>query len=257
MNLFLKTTALMLLLLSKAPFAAVHSPTDPSDTARSSSSSQNQPNANVFRRSLSGLYSIRSTHTQPTQPYSDFDVLYSKAHQAQIELESLCKTVGMLSGTTPYFAGVKGKLRAKDKIEKELNGNVSRITDLARTTLVAKDIPSLVAAYEMLHKNAKILKVKNRFKSPTPSGYRDLNVLLELPKTRLIAEVQLHLSEIAEVKNGAEHEIYQKIQFIERTASIESREMNDIEIQNIKRLRSKAKSLYQSAWQPYIAPQAA
>ncbi|PKF76715.1 phosphoribosylglycinamide formyltransferase [Vibrio sp. vnigr-6D03] len=257
MNLFLKTTALMLLLLSKAPFAAVNSPTYNSDSARSSGTSQNQPNANVFRRSLSGLYSIPSTNAKPIQPYSDFDVLYSKAHQAQFELENLCKTAGMLSGTTPYFAGVKSESRAKDKIEKELDGNVSRITDLARATLVAKDIPSLVTAYEMLHKNAKILKVKNRFKSPTPSGYRDLNVLLELPGTKLIAEVQLHLSDIAEVKSGAEHKIYQKIQFIERTAAIESREMNDIEIQNIKQLRSKAKTLYQNAWQPYIAPQAA
>ncbi|CCO44510.1 putative Nucleotidyltransferase [Vibrio nigripulchritudo SOn1] len=256
MNLFLKTTALMLLLLSKAPLAAVTSPAYNSDSPRSGTS-QNQLNPNRFRHSLSGLYSIQSMNTQPVQPYSDFDVLYSKAHQAQFELESLCKTTAMLSGTSPYFAGVKSKERAQEKIEKELNGEVSRITDLARATLVADDISSLVASYEMLHQNAKILKVKNRFKSPTPSGYRDLNVLLELPGTKIVAEVQLHLSDIAEVKSGAEHKIYQNIQMIERTATIESRELSIREQEKIKALRSQAKTLYQRAWQPYIAPQAA
>ncbi|BDU37460.1 hypothetical protein VINI7043_06316 [Vibrio nigripulchritudo ATCC 27043] len=256
MNLFLKTTALMLLLLSKAPLAAVTSPAYNSDSPRSGTS-QNQLNPNRFRHSLSGLYSIQSMNTQPVQPYSDFDVLYSKAHQAQFELESLCKTTAMLSGTSPYFAGVKSKERAQEKIEKELNGEVSRITDLARATLVADDISSLVASYEMLHQNAKILKVKNRFKSPTPSGYRDLNVLLELPGTKIVAEVQLHLSDIAEVKSGAEHKIYQNIQMIERTAVIESRELSVREQEKIKALRSQAKTLYQRAWQPYIAPQAA
>ncbi|CCN68882.1 RelA/SpoT domain-containing protein [Vibrio nigripulchritudo] len=256
MNLFLKTTALMLLLLSKAPLAAVTSPAYNSDSSRSGTS-QNQLNPNRFRHSLSGLYSIQSMNTQPVQPYSDFDVLYSKAHQAQFELENLCKTTAMLSGTSPYFAGVKSKERAQEKIEKELNGEVSRITDLARATLVADDISSLVASYEMLHQNAKILKVKNRFKSPTPSGYRDLNVLLELPGTKIVAEVQLHLSDIAEVKSGAEHKIYQNIQMIERTATIESRELSVREQEKIKALRSQAKTLYQRAWQPYIAPQAA
>ena len=53
---------------------------------------------------------------------------------------------------------------------------------------------------------------KNRFKKPTASGYRDLNLLVRLPKTNLIAEVQLHLKAIADVKSGPEHDLYEQIQ---------------------------------------------
>ncbi|MBF4283475.1 phosphoribosylglycinamide formyltransferase [Vibrio anguillarum] len=250
MSLFLRTTALMLLVLSRAPaFAAV--PFN-SESDVKVGESKNQLSSKLFKHSLSGLYGIQSTNNQPLQPYNDFEILYSKAHQAQRELETLCRSTALLTSTEAHFSGVKSRDRALSKIEHELGGRADRITDLARTTLVANDVPSLVEAYEVLSREASIVKVKNRFKSPAASGYRDLNLLVQLPKTNIIAEVQLHLKAIADVKNGPEHRFYEQIQKFERVAALEKRALHDIEKAQINQFRRQSIELYQNAWQPYI-----
>ncbi|MBL4306594.1 phosphoribosylglycinamide formyltransferase [Vibrio fluvialis] len=251
MSLFLRTTALMLLVLSRAPAFAAALPLDTSPR-EDRGESQNQVSSKLFKHSLSGLYGIQTTQNSVLQPYQDFDVLYSKAHQAQCELETLCKSTALLTSTQAYFVGVKSQHRAAEKIELELNGQPERITDLARATIIANDVPSLVDAYEALSREATVLKVKNRFKSPADSGYRDLNVLVQLPKTGIIAEVQFHLKAIADVKSGPEHDLYEQIQKIERNAGREQRALNDWEVAKIKQIRRVSQNLYQQAWQPYI-----
>ncbi|SDG96374.1 ppGpp synthetase catalytic domain-containing protein (RelA/SpoT-type nucleotidyltranferase) [Vibrio xiamenensis] len=251
MSLLLRTTALMLLVLSRAPaFAAV--PTTITNGQDGRDTKQNQVSSKAFKHNLSGLYAIPSNEVSPLQPYADFDVLYSKAHQAQAELETLCKGAALLTNTTPHFAGVKSYDRSVEKVQHELDGRAERITDLARATLVADDVASLMEAYEVLNRETTIVKVKNRFKKPAASGYRDLNVLVQLPKTQLIAEVQLHLKAIADVKSGPEHDIYERIQNIERQAAKERRGFNGFENAQIAKMRNLSKQLYQDAWQPYI-----
>ncbi|NAZ96221.1 RelA/SpoT domain-containing protein [Vibrio toranzoniae] len=251
MSVFLRTTALMLLVLSRAPaFAAA--PVSTSSTDQSRTPTQNQVSSNVFRHSLSGLYGIKAFDSRPTQPYTDFDILYSKAHQAQAELETICKSTALLTNSEALFAGVKSQSRAQEKIDLELDGDVTRITDLARATIIANDVESLVEVYESLSREADVVKLKNKFKSPADSGYRDLNLLVRLPKTNIIAEVQLHLKAIADVKSGPEHELYEIIQGIERHAIAEKRPINDIEAAQINNLRRQSLELYQQAWQPYI-----
>jgi hypothetical protein len=250
MSLFLRTTALMLLVLSRAPaFAAL--PNAPS-SEQNRSESQNEVCSKLFKHSLSGLYGIQSIDAKPTQPYSDFDILYTKAHQAQFELETICKSTALLTDAQPYFVGVKSKHRAEEKIAHELDGQVERITDLARATIVANDVASLVSIYETLEREITIVKVKNRFKKPVASGYRDLNLLVRLPKTNLIAEIQLHLKAIADVKNGPEHDLYEKIQKVERQALIEGRDLSEWELASITQMKSQSKNWYLEAWQPYL-----
>ncbi|MDK9739056.1 RelA/SpoT domain-containing protein [Vibrio sp. D404a] len=250
MSVFLRTTALMLLVLSRAPAFAATVSTNSAEPTRTPA--QNQVSSKVFRHSLSGLYGIKAFDSNPTQPHDDFDVLYSKSHQAQAELETICKSTALLTNSEALFAGVKSQARAEEKIALELNGDVTKITDLARATIIANDVESLVEVYEAVSREADVVKVKNKFKSPADSGYRDLNLLVRLPKTNIIAEVQLHLKAIADVKSGPEHELYEIIQGIERNALAQNRSLNDIEAAQINNLRSQSLELYQQAWQPYI-----
>ncbi len=251
MSLFFRTTALMLLLLSRAPaFAATLNQS--TSSSANENQKQNEICPTVFKHSLSGLYGIDSMNLDLVQPYSDFDTLYSKSHQAQHELETMCKSAALLTGTEALFSGIKSYERAHEKVVTELNGNSTRITDIARATLVADDVSSLVRAYETLNREATVVKVKNRFKTPGPSGYRDLNVLVKLPKTGVIAEVQLHLKAIADVKSGPEHELYEIIQNVERKAMAEKRALSEFETAQIMSLRRQSFELYQNAWQPYI-----
>ena len=249
MNVLLRTI-LTLLVFSRAPaFASVERI---NDTQPQLSQTQNQVNSKLFKHSLSGLYGINSFPLSTTQPYSDFNTLYSKAHQAQYELETICKSVALQTQSQALFSGIKSPQRAKAKIKTDLSDDVSKITDLARGTIVTNGIEDLVTTFELLENQTKIISVKNRFKNPTPSGYRDLNILVELPKTKIIAEVQIHLAGIANVKNGPEHELYEKIQHIERTAAVHNRTLTLPEQVRIKQLRQQSINLYHDAWQPYI-----
>jgi len=90
---------------------------------------QNQISPSNFKHSLSGLYGIDPIDNRVAQPHTDFDVLYSKSHQAQHELESLCKTTALLTQTDAQFAGVKSSDRALKKINTELNGQVDKVRE--------------------------------------------------------------------------------------------------------------------------------
>jgi len=243
-------TILTLLVFSRAPaFASTESV---SQEQQDNKQTQNQICPKLFKHSLSGLYGISHTTTSAIQPYSDFDSLYTNAQHAQLELETISKSIALLTHSQVNSVGIKSKERAQIKIKTDLSNNVAQITDLARTTIISNDIGTLVSTFELLEKQAKIVSIKNRFKNPAPSGYRDLNILVELPETKIIAEVQLHLNDIAKIKSGPEHDLYEQIQQIERKALSNNRSVNEIEKSRIETLRRESINLYHNAWLPYI-----
>ncbi|MCL9783424.1 RelA/SpoT domain-containing protein [Vibrio sp. S4M6] len=252
MSFIFRTTAIMLLLLSRTSAFAATPTSSNNEQTRLPSQQQNEVCSKRFKHCLSGLYGIQNTEQTPLQPYNDFDQLYSLADSAQKELEIICASAALLTGTESIFSGTKSKQRAQHKIQYELNGQPERITDLARATIVADDVPSLVEAYEVLSRETTVVKVKNRFKNPQKSGYRDLNLLVQLPNSGLVAEVQLHLKAIANVKSGPEHDLYEQIQRIERRANEQERPLTELESAQIANIRKVSKELYQQAWQPYI-----
>ena len=218
--------------------------------------SPTQDTKDNFQRSLSGLFSIPSFRQETlSQPYHNFDELYQHAHAAQQELEQLLTQISLHTEAKPIIPGIKSRQRAEQKIATELNGQPERLTDLARGTLVANNISSLVDAFNHLSRESTIVETKNRFKQPASSGYRDLKMLVQLPQSGLIAEIQLHLDSIAEIKSGPEHDIYESIQHVERQATLEQRELNDIEVAKIKALRKQSQHMYQQAWHQYLQPE--
>nr|WP_086939789.1 phosphoribosylglycinamide formyltransferase [Thaumasiovibrio occultus] len=253
---FLRTLIVLVAVLTKAPLATAATIGAAVSSAQKSPTSQvSQACRRDFMHSLSGLYSIDNLDiANLVQPHTEFEPLYALAHDAQTELSELMMEISMISNVSPLIPAVKSADRAQEKIDTELNGETGRITDLARATLVADDIGSVVSAFEQLNRDAEIVRVKNRFKTPAPSGYRDLSVLVRLPRTQMIAEVQLHLRDIADVKSGPEHAAYEEIQRIERQVALETREMNDIEMARVTRLRQQSQDMYQQAWQSYLQP---
>lgn len=205
-----------------------------------------------FPKNLNGLNAIsNTTSVQMRQTSSDLDTLYAQATQAQIELSQL---LGSLNGSNRcelIVPAIKSYERAAQKVAIKFDGDASRLTDLARASIVADDIHSLMTAFESLSHNVQIVQVKNRFTAPKMSGYRDLNLLVKLPQTGMIAEVQLHLKTISEIKNGEEHQVYETVQAIEAKAKRQNRQLNDIEIARITLLRQQSHKLYHKAWLNY------
>lgn len=162
---------------------------------------------------LLAIPSFRAPEVQ--QPLHTLDELYLAAPKAQQELECLASKIAAKTQGNVLSAGMKGKARAEEKVLKELGGDASLLTDIVRITIETDSIDGLNQAYDLLAQSTQTAEVLNRFHTPRPSGYRDLKVLVTLPQSQMIAEVQLHLKAIAEIKNGQEHKIYEQIQNIE------------------------------------------
>lgn len=200
---------------------------------------------------ISQLKSISDFNVSIKQPYSKFDDLYDHSIYAQIELEGLLHKVAKETGSGVILSGVKNKDRAHEKILAEFNGDVTKITDIARGTLVADSVEEILGGFNRISEDANIVAVKNRFKEPQPSGYRDLKILIELPESKIIAEVQIHLRAIANVKSGPEHDLYEIVQRIERNAKYENRPLTELESVQINYARKESQELYRNAWELY------
>jgi len=207
-----------------------------------------------YSKDLAGLYSVKAFQmNQIAQPYNEFAALYHNAIAAQSELEMITERIALESGTSTLSSGIKSQLRAINKINNKLVGNSEAITDLVRTSIVAKDIPALMNAFTLIENETQLVRIKNRFKTPGASGYRDLSLLVRLPGSQIIAEVQLHLEAFSVIKNGKEHDNYEQIQQIEHLQLTENRTLNELELTAIKRIRQESKQLYQQAWSQYLS----
>jgi len=205
-------------------------------------------------KDIAGLYAVQPFKSkQIKQPYSDFHQLYQHAITGQSELETITQRIALATGTSALSSGVKSQQRALSKINSKLAGNSEQITDLARTSIVAKDISALMSAFELIEQQTEVVRIKNRFKTPGPSGYRDLSLLVRLPDSKMVAELQIHLEAFSIIKNGEEHDNYEQIQYIERMQLTEGRALTEIELAAIAKLRAQSQALYHQAWNQYLS----
>lgn len=207
-----------------------------------------------YSKDLVGLYSVQPFKCKHIiQPYNDFNLLYQHAIAGQVELESITELIALATGTATLSSGIKSQQRALNKINAKLAGNSEQITDLARTSIVAKDVPALMDAFELIEQQTQVLRIKNRFKTPAESGYRDLSLLVRLPESQIVAEIQVHLEAFSVIKNGEEHGNYEQIQYIERMQLAANRPLTEIEHASINKLRAQSKDMYRHAWNQYLS----
>jgi ppGpp synthetase/RelA/SpoT-type nucleotidyltranferase len=247
MTKLFRTFFIFLLLLSSR--AGVANSLDVSDTKTERG---NYSARQAQSHDLQGLYALSSqTFDAPRQTSNDLSVLYHHAYDAQAELAQLLTRIAHHSQTQVIIPPVKSYQRAADKVATKFNGDASQITDLARASIVTDSIQDLMQAYQALNEQTQVVKQKNRFAEPKASGYRDLNLLVRLPQSGMIAEVQLHLQDIADIKNGPEHKVYEKVQTIEANARKQQRLLSEFELAQIAKLRQESHKLYHKAWLNY------
>ncbi|WP_298772725.1 RelA/SpoT domain-containing protein [uncultured Shewanella sp.] len=198
------------------------------------------------------LLSVPSKQYYPAiQSHSDLSILYQRAFHTKHDLDTLLHSISLTTQTQAVLAPLKSPQRTDEKIQNKFDGDSSKITDLVRGSLVADNVNGLVRAYQALTSEVEVIQVKNRFASPKASGYRDLNLLVKLPHSNMICEVQLHLEQIAKIKSGAEHQTYQAIQAIQARAKQSQRALSELELAQVTRLRQDSFKLYQRAWLNY------
>ncbi|MCS6911720.1 MAG: hypothetical protein NZ890_00590, partial [Myxococcota bacterium] len=204
----------------------------------------------------------RLTETQPEenkpketlhQQVKDLDQLYQHAAVAQEHLSQATRDIAAAVGGEPLIPPtLKSRERAQEKINADYGGDASRITDLARSSIVCQTPEQVYQALELLRGRFNILREKDRFKEPA-SGYRDILLNVEMPNGHIV-EVQLHLKSILEVKNGEGHHLYEQIRSIEAKAKTEQRALTPEEAQTVAQLKERMQRLYDEAFASSTKP---
>ena len=168
---------------------------------------------------------------QPPLPSDDLDELLACGAAALPELEALVGDAVRKAGLQPraqpntfieiaqggdelYTAATLGPLKTRErcaeKATNEYGGDVRRLVDICRASVVVDTEDQLEAVFRhLLADPASVIRLKNRFANPSFNGYRDalFTVRLDLPQGGShLAEVQVHLSPILELK--AEAHVY-------------------------------------------------
>ena len=180
------------------------------------------------------------------QRTADLDLLYRDAAVARTELEDLARAVASRHSGEAMVPPLKGRARAEEKIAAEYRGDASRLTDLARGSVIFDRFDQLEHAAAEVERQTKVVRKKDRFAKPA-SGYRDILYNIEASNGHVV-ELQLQLRAVQEVKSGSGHKLYDQIRTIEAKAKIEGRELTDEEKRTVASLQSKMKSEYDAAF---------
>jgi ppGpp synthetase/RelA/SpoT-type nucleotidyltranferase len=155
-----------------------------------------------------------------SQSTSDFDEVMRSGEAAQAELGAIAQGIAAKVGAEARVPKAKLREKAALKLVGREDGSkdASHIFDIARVSVVCTSFEQLVLSYATLAESTTIVKVKNKFAKPNENGYRDMNLLVQVPQAKHVGEVQLHLEKMEKVKSGPEHMLYDKIAKIQARA---------------------------------------
>lgn len=105
------------------------------------------------------------------------------------------------------LAPVKSIVRGSEKLWIKYKGDTTRMLDLVRGTLVVANKNAAYAALEALGQRIEIVRVDDRFATPTEAGYMDIAVGLRMPNG-VMAELQINIPEMIEAKEVG-HKLYE------------------------------------------------
>jgi len=148
-------------------------------------------------------YANKGVLLELIQPTTDLAVLYQGNITMLPELWRITLTIASAGNSQRCSWSLKRLMRTNKKLQEKYNRRVSRVTDIARTSIVFDTIADLAEAYNFALANAKVLRTKNRFIQPE-LGYSDILLNLMMPNDFVI-ELQMHLACIYDMKSHGGH----------------------------------------------------
>ncbi|MET7880668.1 toxin glutamine deamidase domain-containing protein [Micromonospora profundi] len=154
------------------------------------------------------------------------DDLYEAAAGAQVELNQLAMSLAQVGdrrvGEPGWRHQPKDRQRAEDKLDK-YQGDASKLFDLAAAKVEFRCLDDLYTALTRIreHPDVVIVRGDDRFVSPMDSGYRDVQLVLQMSNGHL-AEFRLHLAALDAVAVW-EHVLYEVRRDIETLAQVDGR----------------------------------
>lgn len=176
----------------------------------------------------------------PRQSTGNVDSLYAQAQAALPAFKRFVHSIAQATGTAPVVVGLKSKESLLAKTESRKQGDASRVLDVARAALVAENLDQVYSTLTVIEAlageyGARLLKVKDRFATPSETGYRDLHLNLRIANH--IVEVQIHLKPLYELKQAKGDALYREIRKLEA-----EKDPNNAE--QLRKLRNEHKQLF-------------
>jgi len=148
------------------------------------------------------------------------------------------------------IAPIKGHERAAAKVRDKYGGDWSRLNDSVRATVsVASvdDIPEVMHSVqnELEERGWKIAphSVEDKFKNPTPVGYRDVKLLAVAPNGQM-AEIQVNVHSMLHAKQTEGHALYEEWRTLAEKADRE-----DADKDRMDELAAEQRVVYQKAYE--------
>jgi len=162
---------------------------------------------------------IKKTIKQPK--VNNLNELYKRADENYKELKSLTEKTAKKYNATAWFRPndqeLKSKKRSQAKI-KDYDGDASQLKDVIASTVSFKSEKEMYRAIEEFDREHGVLELKDRFKKPLPTGYRDILMVVRL-KDGTLAEIQFTKDRLFEAKeHGAGHKLYEVYRKLGRAA---------------------------------------
>lgn len=142
-------------------------------------------------------------------------------------------------------ASEKGLKRAREKVEKNYDGNWGQLKDVVRGTIAVDKYDDIPAAVKALREHVQSrgwtlsMRPESRFANPTPAGYRDIQLFIESPDG-MQCEVQVNTKAMWVAKEKYGHKMY------EESRSLKGE--TDEERARIAELDKQMSDLYTKAW---------
>lgn len=133
--------------------------------------------------------------------------LVARANASKPAFDALMSRIAQGFGMSPMLAPVKGLKRAAEKLVLETGGDVNLIRDMLRATVVVPNVSDVQAAIEQVRANFEVVRIKDRFATPTESGYRDVLINVLTPDG-MMAEIQINVPAMLAVKSEG-HKLYE------------------------------------------------
>lgn len=192
-------------------------------------------------------YQKRIDKKNLVQPSKDIEELYHLAEDARAgfkaSIEEAAKKLGAIE--VQSRDKLKDRGRVEEKMREDCAPDASQVYDFDGHTLIFDGLESLASAVEFFMADPRVMRLKNNFATPSPVGYRDINMNVKLPNG-MISEVQLTTKAMAEAKSEG-HVFY------EVWRELKDEPKND----KITRLVGGAQiALYQEAWTASQSPEA-
>ncbi|MCG5468653.1 hypothetical protein LADH09A_002521 [Micromonospora sp. LAH09] len=180
------------------------------------------------------------------------DSLYAAAAVAQTELNQLAISLAQVGerrvGEPGWRSQPKDRRRAEDKVDKH-QGDASTLLDLAGAKVEFRNLNDLYAALERVrdHPDVVIVRYDDRFISPMDSGYRDVQLVLQMGDGHL-AEFRLHLAALDAIAVW-EHVLYEVRRDVEALAQLDGRPLTVRERAITGGIRRRERQLFWQALQ--------